>query len=77
MSGWLGSRGAAELSVFFLCVLGKLVVFVSWEILENNVNIRNLHSFTSIFQRVLFKPKEWYMGTPYHLFSTLWKIQVV
>ena len=31
---------------------------------------------TSIFQRVLFKAKEWYMGTPYHRFSTLWKIQV-
>ena len=31
---------------------------------------------TSIFQRVLFKPKEGYMGTPYHRFSTLWKIQV-
>ena len=30
----------------------------------------------TIFQRVLFKPKEWYMGTPYHRFSTLWKIQV-
>ena len=35
-----------------------------------------IYIYTSIFQRVLFKPKEWYMGTPYHRFSTLWKIQV-
>ena len=34
------------------------------------------HIYTSMFQRVLFKPKEWYMGTPYHRFSTLWKIQL-
>ena len=30
---------------------------------------------TSIFQRVLFDSKGWCIGTPYHPFSTLWKIQ--
>ena len=31
---------------------------------------------TSIFQGVLFGSKGWCMDTPYHPFSTLWKIQV-
>ena len=37
------------------------------------------HILTSIFQRVLFDSKGWCIdciGTPYHPFSTLWKIQV-
>ena len=29
-----------------------------------------------MFQRVLFDSKGWCIGTPYHPFSTLWKIQV-
>ena len=32
--------------------------------------------YYSIFQRVLFDSKGWCIGTPYHPFSTLWKIQV-
>ena len=39
-------------------------------------NFEKLIEFQHIPVRALFKPKEWYMGTPYHLFSTLWKIQV-
>ena len=35
--------------------------------------IKRLQS--SIFQGVLFGSKGWCMGTPYHPFSTLWKIQ--
>jgi len=33
--------------------------------------------YTSIFQGILFGSKGWCMVTPYHPFSTLWKIQFV
>ena len=37
---------------------------------------RRVYLPTSIFQGVLFGTKGWCIGTPYHPFSTLWKIQV-
>ena len=33
------------------------------------------YTYTSVFQRVLLDSKGWCIGTPYHPFSTLWKIQ--
>ena len=41
-----------------------------------HILVTSWYEHSSIFQRVLFDSKGWCIGTPYHPFSTLWKIQV-
>ena len=46
-----------------------------FQILSRSAFSYKIYAITSIFQGVLFGSKGWCMGTPYHPFSTLWKIQ--
>ena len=52
---------------------GIFTIFTGGRI--SSINSMNSHKPTSIFQRVLFDSKGWWIDTPYHPFSTPWKVQ--
>ena len=74
-----GSRKALKKAQFQnswynLCLRLKGSYFCSREVRFSEFEWKLID--TSIFRRVLFDSKGWCIGTPYHPFSTLWKIQV-
>ena len=64
-------RGGGPLKIFWIFLLFDKIV--SGEDSSKKISTKEDPSI-SIFQRVLIDSKGWCIGTPYHPFSTLWKI---